>query len=113
MRLENEAGIIIDSAPEGGGKVDAANVNAVPGEIAGTAFEQVECRRKRDARIGCERAQSCSGVLRGAFNGEEAFDQRLTVRRQRVRGAEFGLLDEAIGDLGNTAPADGADAGDR
>ena len=48
-----------------------------------------------------------------AAHGEEAFDQRAGLARQPRPGAERGLFEKALGDLGDRAAADRFDAGDR
>ncbi len=52
-------------------------------------------------------------IIGRAGDREKPLDQRAGLARQRVGGAELGLLDETVGDLADGAAADRADAGDR
>ena len=68
---------------------------------------------KREPGIGGERAQFAGGFVRIAAHGEEALDQRADLARQPRSGAERGLFEKALGDLGDGTAADRGDAGDR
>ena len=113
MQLEHEAGVVVEAAAERGRELDARNVDAARGEEAGAALEQVERRRERDFGLGRERAKLRGGLVGIARHRQEPFDQGAGLARQRVGGAERGLLQKALGDLTDRATADRADTGDR
>ena len=90
-----------------------ADVDAARGEKAGAALEQVERGAELEPGVGGERAQLGRGLVGIAGDGEESLDQRARLARQRGRGAERRLFEEALGDLADRAAADRGDAGDR
>ncbi len=56
VQLEHEAGIVIDPAAERSGEFDAIHVDAPAGQRPDTAFEPLQRRPERDARLGRESA---------------------------------------------------------
>ena len=113
MQLEHEAGVVVEAAAERGREADARDVDAVRGEEAGAALEQVERGAELELGVGRERAQRVGGLVRIARDGEELLDQRARLARQAGACAERRLLEEAVGDLADRAAADRGDAGDR
>ena len=113
MQLEHEAGVVVEAAAERGRELDARDIDAARGEEAGAALEQVERGSERDLGFGRERAKLGGGFVGIARHRQKFFDQGAGLARQRVGGAERGLLEEALGDLADRAAADRADAGDR
>ncbi len=113
MQLEHEAGVIVEAAAEGGREPDASDVDPARGEKAGAALEQVERGIERDLGVAGKGAQLGRGCVGIAADGEEFLDQRAGLPRQRGLRAERRLLEKAVGDLADRAPADRGDAGDR
>ena len=113
VQLEHEAGVVVEAAAEGGGELDAADVDAARGQKAGAALEQIERGIERDLGVAGKGAQLGRGLVGIAADGEEFLDQRARLPRQRGLRPERRLLEKAIGDLADRAPADGGDAGDR
>ena len=113
MQFEHEAGVVVEAASERGRELDARDVDAARGEEAGAALEQVERGAERDLGFGRERAKLRGGFVGIARYRQEPFNQGAGLARQRVGGAERGLLKEALGDFTDGAAAHRADAGDR
>ena len=113
VQLEHEAGVVIEPAPERGRELDARDLDALRGEKAGAALEQVERGGEIDLRFGGERAQRVGGFVRIAADREKLLDQRARRARQAGACAERRLFEEAVRDLADRASADRRDAGDR
>src|SRR5271166_1600864 len=75
MQFEYNSGVIVDSAPERGGKPDAADVDAARGQKAGAAFEQIKGRIERHIGIACKGTQLRCGLVGIAPDGEKSLDQ--------------------------------------
>ena len=90
-----------------------ADLDALRGEEAGAALEQVERGGEIELVLGRERAQRVGGLVGIAADREELLDQRAGRARQPRACAERRLLEEAVRDLADRAPADRGDAGDR
>ena len=80
----------------------------------GAALEQVERGVERDLRRRAQRRASSAAASSGSpRDGEEFFDQRAGLPRQRGLRAERRLLEKTVGDLADRASADRGDAGNR
>ena len=113
MQFEDETGVVVEAAAEGGGETDRAHVDAAGGEEAGARFKEINRRGERNFGVGGERAQFAGSFIGIAGKRQETFDQRAGLAWQARRRIERGLFEEAVGDLGHRAAADGGDAGDR
>ena len=100
-QFEHEAGVIVHAAAEAAREGDALHVDAAAPQFLVAHLEMVECGPERELAVGNEFAHRGGGPFRRAGNAEEFHHQIVGLARQRRRGVERGLLEKAIGDLGN------------
>ncbi len=112
MQFELEAGVVIEAAPERGGKARRAGIDAARGHEADAAFELVDRGGDVEFCAVGQRAQLRDGLVRIARDGEEALDGFQRVARQGA-ALQGRLFEEAIGDFRHRAAADIGGAGDR
>ena len=114
VQLEHEAGVVVEAAAERGREADAGDVDAARRQKAGAALEQVERGIEREVGVARERAQLGRRRVGIAADRREivSISARVSLRQRALR-AERRLLEEAVGDLADRAPADRGDAGDR
>ena len=82
MQLEHKAGVIVESAAEGGRELDTAHVDAACGQEASAAFKQIERGVKLERAILGDGAQLGRRLVGVARDRQEAFDQRARLARQ-------------------------------
>ena len=109
MQLEDEAGVIIEAAPEAGREPEARDIEAARRHEAGARLEGVERGVERRACASAASARRAAAASSGSpAIGEEALDQARASRRQAAACAERRLVEEALGDLAGRAAADRA-----
>src|SRR5262245_28464201 len=113
MNFEYEAGVIIDAAAERGREVRARDIDSLCGQKSGATFEKINGRTERDAAFLGKRAQLGGGRVRIAGDVQEALDHYSGRFGQARAAAERRLFEKAVGDLPDSAPAHGGDAGNR
>ena len=113
MRLEHEAGVIVEVAHKGGAKADILDSRPPGGDEAVAHLEGVK-RRGEVEPGGLGQAPKRDRRLVGiAGNGEERFQHRALLGCDRLARPQRSLLEKPVGDLAGAAPADRLDAGDR
>ena len=112
MQLELEARIIVEAAPERGGKARRAGIDAACGHEADAALERIDGRGDVEFCVSGERPQPRDRIVGVARDRKESLDQ---IERVAGQGAALQgrLFQETVGDLRNRSPADIGGAGDR
>ena len=97
--LEHEARVVLEVAAELGGELRARQIDAGLGDEFEPALEGIEARGDVDAASAHELAELGRGLACRGFHGNEFFDQRGGLARQRRRTHVGGLAQQALGDL--------------
>ena len=114
VRLEHEAGVIVEVAHEGGAEADILDSRPPGGdEAVAHARTRRAPRRGRAWRNRRRRRSSIAAASGSPEIARKASQHRPLLGCDRLARPQRGLLEEPVGDLARAAPADRLDAGDR
>jgi len=84
MKLEHEAGVVVEATAERGGEADAADVDAARGKKAGAALEQVEVA---SSAMLASRAKARRSAA--ASSGSPPIARNFSIKARVSRGSEI------------------------
>ena len=113
MRLENEAGVIIEIARETRLEAQRRDIEAERGDEADPRVERVERRGEIKPGLARELAQLRRGRIGFALDAQEALDDPRLFGRNADAAPQRRLFHKTVGDLARRASADRCDSGDR